>query len=282
VVGSLLSDLASGLDITEVKRNFAYQTRADLNQRPQAPPKEGNIRAAEDLIKKLNLAESLERRFAHMGDIKQFIWHPKQVDLSEKTVFSALRAGSKDLSAAPMTWNKFSKTVLSNIDRLDFWVPDRGSFIGLCTAKNKDAPPILKWDSEEERNPVSWYVYVNGSSASQWSLVSNAWVSVKGVTPFPNLWGSQPKPYLADGAILLLEGARDRHHSGLSLFPEILTGTLHSVRSTIEAYSRIHQLSGAEMADANGWDIRSSSMNTIKLRAHTGKSTIEYTIDRWD
>jgi len=40
----------------------------------------------------------------------------------------------------------------------------------LVTAKHPEAPPILQWDSPDKRNPVSLYVYVNGSATADWNL----------------------------------------------------------------------------------------------------------------
>src|SRR5207253_1562968 len=34
-----------------------------------------------------------------------------------------------------------------------------GHFMALITATRPEAPPILQWDSEERRNPVSWYYH---------------------------------------------------------------------------------------------------------------------------
>jgi hypothetical protein len=180
-----------------------------------------------------------------------------------------------------MTWDKFTRTVLSTAERLEILVPHTGRFIALTTAVNADAPPILKWDREDERNPVAWYVYPNGSPASQWGLQSGSWAKVNAITPFPNMWGSQPMPFIGEGAVLALDGCADTREAGNALFPECLRAEVHGARATIEAYSRSATISGRESASACGYDIRKSAADCT-LRAFSGGAWSSYRIDRWD
>ncbi len=107
--------------------------------------------------------------------------------------------------------------------KIEFYVPGKEEcYTAILTAEDQEAPPIILWDTEENRNPFSWYVYSGGSTPSRWNLL-RGYVEVTGVTLQPNLW--QPG-YEHRGAsvIFILNGAkdRDRRSTGLALFPEVL------------------------------------------------------------
>ncbi len=263
-------------------------------QRPQAAPSVGNIKAAEALVEKLGIAPSLERRFARLDDVQEVLWEfePRQT-VKAGGVFGHLKPKSDNgvrpvnLPALTMTWEKFARTVLPSAEQIELMVPSNGRFIAMTTAVHDDAPPVLKWDRDDERNPVAWYVYPSGSPASQWGLSYRSWAKVLTVTPFPNQWGSHPMPFIGEGVVLVLEGAADsRDNSGNALFPECLKDDLHGARSTIEAYSRTARITGREDGQlASGYDVRKSnnaSSVDCTLRVLAGGAWTSYHIDRWD
>lgn len=289
VIGSLLEDIASGLPFNEIKARFDAKLGPLIYQRPQAAPTAGSLKAAEELVAKLALAPSLERRFARLDEL-QTIWTPaKQADngAPKGGVFGHIEPKSSadvihpvDIPAVTMTWDKFVRTVLGSAERMEIMVPQHGRFIALTTALHADAPPILKWDREDERNPVAWYVYHRGSAASQWGLTAG-WAEVNAVVPAPTLWGSKPSSYLTEGMVLVIEGCADtRTDSGNALFPECLRDDLHGIRSVVEAYSRTAVLTGREAASA-GYDIRKSAADCT-LRTFAAGAWSTYRIDRWD
>lgn len=98
----------------------------------------------------------------------------------------------------------------------------------------------------------------------------------------PNLW--QPGfEHLGNGVIFILKDCKDANNKTLGLFPELLRSELREVRSTIEAYSKNHDLSGFEEASACGLCIQSSNKNwECKLRVTTDVGTSMYKLDRWD
>jgi hypothetical protein len=228
----------------------------------------------------------LERRFARLNEVKQ-VWRPKPVPAASGTgVFGHLvpkgtvKAKALNIPPTVMTWVKFAKTVLPNAETIEFEVPAHGAFIGMTTAVHADAPPIIRWDHEDERNPVAWYCYRNGSSASKWNLTPG-WVTVLAVVPLPTLWGSRPMEYLHEGVMLALEGANDTKAGGNCLFPEILRPELHEVHATMEAYSKSARLGTASGPLAQGYDLRNGAA-TAKLRVMQAGLWSPYTIDRWD
>ena len=287
VVGSLLDDIAAGLEFAYIKARFNAKLEPLIYQRPQAAPSAGNIKAAEALFEKLGLAPALERRFARLDEI-QAIWRPAAApELAPGGgVFAHLKAKGEtvrpvDLPAVTMTWEKLARTILPDARALEFNVPSHGNFIAMTTAANPEAPPILKWDREDERNPVAWYVYHNGSPASQWRLAAT-WTKVNAVSAAPNQWGSKPMEFLGHGVVLVLDGAADtREGQGNAIFPECLKDDLHGARATIEAYSRSAKMGGRDAASACGYHVGKGKIG-CSLRALVSGAWSAYTIDRWD
>lgn len=292
VTGSLLEDIAAGMGFAEVKARWEAKMHPLRYQRPQAAPAVGNIAEAEKIVEKLGIARSLERRLARLEDL-QTAWRPaakKPAAPLPGGVFGHLKAKgaesvrSLDAPAAVMTWDKFTRTVLPGAEKIEALV-SHGSmnFIGLTTAVHADAPPILKWDRAEARNPVAWYVYHGGSPASQWGLTPG-WVDVTAITALPPMWGDNPQPHLGEGFVLVLNGAADtRTGQGNALFPECLNADLHAIRATIEAYSRRAEMQERENASACGLDVRKGSKSIgYRLRVTAAGLATEYMIDRWD
>lgn len=290
MIGTLLEDLASGMPITTVASRFKFKMDPLQYQRPTAPPKAGNIDRANEIFDKLGLAPALERRYATVEDVKKhLLWQPKAKNPNSAgrhaRTFDHLRNDHEDkapdyVPTQAITWEKFARTVLPQAEAIYYKVPNFGSFVAMVTAGDPDAPPILQWDNEINRNPVSWYVYPNGSSASQWGLVPYEYVKVTGICLFPHQWNGGKFNNHPKGTIAILEGARDSRHTGLVLFPEVLKSELHSVRSVIEAHSNSKTLAGKDWPNlASGLDLRKWGQ---VLRVKTSSGFIDYKIDRWD
>lgn len=292
VVGALLEDIAAGMAFDEVKRRFDAKMHPLLYQRPQAASSSANIEQAERIVAQLGIAPSLARRFARLDEV-ELIWRPveKMEAPAASGVFGHLKATDRpaptvlDIPAITVTWDKFARTVLPSAEALDLLLPHgAAAFIGVTTAASADAPPILKWDREDRRNPVAWYCYHNGSIPEQWGLRGGSWCRVTGIMPLPTLWGDDPMPHLGEGMVLVLDGARDhREDQGIALFPEFLRQELHSVRATIEAYSRSAKMQGRDEGSANGYDIRKGRQKIGRtIRVMTAGRWTRYMLDRWD
>lgn len=297
VLGTLLDDIQDGFSTDEIKRRFDEKVNPLKYHRPQVAPGAANVRRAEEIVAKLGLANSLKRRFATLDDI-QTVWRPRSKVFGgfnyENTSYPNVFAGVKTKEAlenkqsdiAPrtvtMTWEKFQRTVLPTARKIEMYVGSgRHNFSALVTAEDYDAPPIIKWDSEENRNPVSWYMYHGGSYHYDWN-VTPGYLNVTGIALSPAMW--QPGyDYFGNSVFFLLDGCKDTLNSSLCLFPEILRGELHEVRATIEAYSKTGTISGSDRANAcgivlgggkDGWD--------YKFRVTTDVGVSTYILDRWD
>lgn len=294
MIGTLLEDIASGLSFDDVKAKFAAKMHPLLYQRPQAAPSAGTIHQAEKIVEQMGIAPSLERRFARLDELLA-LWKPSNTaDVpSNGGVFghlqpkSAKPASSPMLaSCGPMTWEKFARTVLPEAEGIAVYVPTgSANFAAYLTAQHADAPPILQWDRDDLRNPVSWYLYNGGSSASQWGLTPGSWAKVTAVSAQPSSWHA-PHEHQGAGVLFVIDGAKDHRNerSGNCLFPECLKSELHAVRSVIEAYSRRASIGGFDEASACGLMLQKSSRfgNGHRVRVTTKGTTLEYTIDRWD
>lgn len=286
MVGTLLEDIATGMSFADVKTRFDAKMHPLRYQRPQAAPRAGNIAQAEKVFEQMGLAPALERRFARLDECET-IWQPSvpMAAAASGGIFSHLHGSPAqviDLPAQTMTWDKFSRVVLPEAEKIEAHVPVNGNFIALLTAVHADAPPLLRWDRDDQRNPVSHYVYHQGSRAVQWGLSAGSWCPVTGLVPYPNLWGEKPAPHLLTGLVLVLQGAVDsRTGQGNALFPECLRDELHGVRSTIEAYSKRAEITGREEASACGLALGKGKIG-CSLRVTSRGQRADYLIDRWD
>lgn len=286
-LGALVDDLAFGMPVREVKRRHEERVDPLKYQRPTAL-KEGNVREAERLFAELGLAPALRRRFA-LADELVHLWKPQSAKLDDRRggVFGHLLADQKPaqvqrLTAQPvaMTFAKFRRDVLPRAIELEVMVPGRGQFCAFTTQVERDAPPILQWDSEECRNPFAGYVYHNGSLSSNWGLFSGSRAKVICVSEMPAAWGGRPARDLGNRALLVLEGARDHTNRSLALFPECLRSELHRVRATIEAHSRSGKLEEVDGQHAAGLLVGDGCEATLLVRTREGVAS--YRIDRWE
>lgn len=294
VIATLLDDIKSGMDFQSVERRFAAKMRPDLYQRPQATPSDGNINQAERIVEKLGIARSLERRYATLDDIQEFVWKPKDPETrTESTgVFGHLRT-KKDpapkmvVPASCITWAKFEKCVLPTAISIECIIPPTPeSYRAFVTAVHDDAPPILQWDLDipgQRRNPVSTYMYVFKSLPYNWNLATGP-CKVTGISTEPHAWHGRRFSNQPDIVTFFLNTCRDLRFesSGLGLFPENLRSDLHPVRATIEHFSNQGVISGSEHATACGISISKSRSNSVTLRVTSKETFSHYIIDRWE
>jgi len=287
MIGTLLEDIAAGKDFDEVARAFKAKMHPLSYQRPQAAPTSGAIEAAEKLVAKLGLERSLPRRFARLDEV-QAIWRPAQKKgVPSSGVFSHLKpkgseAAPMAIAAGVMTWEKFSRTVLPTAEVIQLLAPHHGPYTAMVTAVNLDAPPILQWDVEGARNPVSWYFWNGGASAAQFNLGAGRYVEVEAITLKPSMWNGGNEHHGA-GVVFILEGARESRQAGAALFPEILKSELREVRSVIESYSKGATIEGMGEPHAAGIGLsKGNAQWDCIVRVRSGGQSLEYRLDRWD
>lgn len=292
MIGTLLEDLEAGKPLADVSKSFATKMHPLRYQRPQAAPAAGTISQAEALVEKMGLAPALRRRFARLDEVEA-LWRPAAVPAEATTgVFGHLQAKgavstrqSTDAPTVTMTWEKFARTLLPEAREIQFRFQRRAGIATLVTAVDPEAPPLLAWDRDDCRNPVSSYVWFGGSTANEFGL-SVGYVNVAAVTLKPHMWNEQKGalPNMAQGVVFLLEGAAETRSAGLAIFPENLRGELHGVRSVIEAFSKKGEIEGLGYPTASGPVlVAGSKAADIHLRV-TNKAGVvsNVLLDRWD
>ncbi len=185
-----------------------------------------------------------------------------------------------------MTWEKFHRVVLAGAEQIEFLVPPTAQpYTAMVTAKQPKAPNLLQWD-----NPVSHYVYVNGSLPNQWDLSANYYRRVTAVSLRSWMWLSPAVPtkdfsHHGAGVVFVLEGCKDVPYAKSGgMFPEQMKSEYHAVRRTLEAYFQNATIEGKGLPDlacgisltkgGGGWN------QTFRVTAN-GVRTI-YKLDRWD
>ena len=190
-----------------------------------------------------------------------------------------------------ITWEKFRRTVLPDAIEMSLYAGhDHMQIVFLVTAADPSAPPIVQWDRPEHRNPTTWYLFHNGTAAIDANILACTWVRIYGVTPLPCAWDSdRASAHHGDGAILLLDGARDmraeRGNTGGGFFPENLRSEYREIRSVMEAHAKGAAIEGAGGPTACGLDLRKQPnpfRQPARVRVRTSLGTSEYMIDRWD
>ena len=295
MIGTLLEDIAAGMDFDEVSRRFAEKMHPLRYQRPQAAPRAGAIEAAEKMVAQLGLERAFARRFATIDEV-QALWKPVVAEEKSKPaggLFSGLKPrGEADTNAATssmppvvMTWQKFEREVLPTAALIEAHITAGAmSFCSFVTAVDPEAPPLLQWDRDDHRNPVSWYFYHGGSTAASYSLAPG-FVEVLAVTLKPSMWGDSAVMHQGKGVMFVLAGARDTKSPGIALFPECIRSELHGIRSVIEAYSRSAKLIDAEGQLAAGLMVNAGQSGenwNLRLRVTAAGRKVEYRLDRWD
>jgi len=289
MIGTLLEVIAAGTSFEDAAGAFAAKMHPLAYQRPQAAPAPGAIAAAERIVQRLGADGALARRFARLEEV-QALWRPsprKTERVEGRGVFGHLepkgsRAPAMRIPAQTMTWVKFEGNVLPVADRIEILAPSRGNYAALVTAVHADAPPILQWDREDVRNPMSWYVWNGGSSASQWGLRAAEFYDVSAVTVQPSMWGGGFE-HQGKSVIFLIADARESRDAGAALFPEILRSEFHAIRSVIEAFSNDASIEGMHEPHAAGLMFSAGKYPwNATMRVWISGRSLEYRLDRWD
>lgn len=287
VLGSLMDDIKNGYSYDQLKRRWGSKVDTTQYMRPQEAPTDSNIDQAEKIIEKLNLTSALRRRLARPDEL-EYIWTPTVKERTEQQgVFDHLRKQNQELQSITvakrkMTWIRLLNEILPKATEIEVYVNYRDNFVSFVTAVDPEAEPIIVWDSKELRNPVSWYVYDGGSSASQFNLINGNWAKVLGISYIPEMWHNNTPTVFEPSVAFILEGARDSKFDkcGLGLFPELLKRSLYDVRRTIEAFSRKGTLEGDNLNAAAGVLLHKGQEYNTQCRLTIDGVTSIYHLDR--
>lgn len=297
MIGTLLDDVAAGMNVKAVMARFAEKMNPLQYRRTTALPTTQGVKAATEAVDKLRAAGALERRFLRPDEVVPMWRSTVAKDAPANTgVFKnvALAAGVErrgytrvEAPRQNITWVKFRDTVLPNALLIEVYTPhDDLPFIALTTAVHADAPPVLQWDSEGYRNPVSWYVLSNGAIPRQFNLTGDKWHEVSGVCALPPQWTPNAQDHWGDGAVFVINGCRHTG-AGTGMFTEQMRSEWHPHRRVLEEYMRDAKVEGGDGPCAAGIDVRKGSSSLVYggrwlVRVTTATATTQYKIDRWD
>ena len=281
MLGTLLEDLKNGLKVETIKRKFGAKMDPLKYQRPKAAPKDGQIDRAEKIVEQMGLRKAFDRRFARKDELLN-MWEPQnEPEEQPKEMFGHLRKGANlddsPVSAGKVSWLYFQTQVLPEAKQIKINVVNTSMNWGaICTAVHDDAPPILQWDNEEQRNPFSWYVWNGGSRFYNVGLDSAGWYDLSSICKKPCGW-YQDFGHHGEGYFLVVGEAREQRQAGNGLFPECLKSELREVRSVIEAHSRMSEIQGVRDEHAMGVVVDKDSIG-VSLRALVDGQWFEYKI----
>lgn len=288
-IGALLDDFQND-NLSDSECIDRYNSKVDplKYKRSQGAPSEALIKQAEKLISDLGAENSLKRRFALVSDLPRLLWTPKVDEDDGKEyrsgIFSKVKSkeNTKDdyelvhNDGGKITLTKFMKNVAPYAKRITVMTPVRGSYAAYTTAVDMEAPCIVKWDSKEVRNPISQYVYNNGSYRTQWNI-SESEVDCVGIANFPEDLLSEELS--SRGALFILDHAYDTENSASALFADNLISELFPIRKVIESFSNVTPLEWVEGQKACGLAYNSG---TLCVKVYTDYAVTSYWIDRLD
>lgn len=261
MVGTLLDDIAAGMDFNTVSKRFEVKMDPANYQRAMNPPKVGQIRAAELAVEAMGIAPAFNRRFTKDADLQPgIIWYPseqkypikEEVERAPGGIFGHLKpqetlVPDMDIPAKKITWEKFADSVLPGAAKIEYRAPVVGPFAFLTTQRDEGAPQIIQWD-----NAVSWSFPNPAARSHDWNLKQGELVPVTAIVKSPNLWGTGGEQH-GKGVFLLLEGAKDtRDLPGGGLFTEHLKSELKPYRAVIQAHLDKLKVDGIDDCHAFG------------------------------
>ena len=288
-IGELLDDFQND-NLSDSECIDRYNSKVDplKYKRSQAAPSEALIKQAEKLISDLGAENSLKRRFALVSDLPRLLWAPKADEDDNKEyrsgVFSKVKSkeNAKDdyelvhNDGGKITLTKFMKSVVPGAKRITVITPAIGSYAAYVTAVDMEAPCIIKWDSKEVRNPISQYVYSNGSYKSQWNIFESE-VDCVGIANFPEDLLSEELSQ--NGALFILDHVYDTKNSASALFADNLIPELFPIRKVIESFSNATPLESVDGQKACGLTYNGG---ILYVKVYTEYAATLYCIDRLD
>jgi hypothetical protein len=164
MIGTLLEDIASGMDYQIICNRFAEKMNPANYMRSKSAPTVGGIDQAEKIVAKLGIANSLKRRYAAFDEIPFFIWKNNcdKAKTEKKKIGEIFKniIPKDDKIAKPvipntvMTWDKFQRTILPSTESIEVKIDNPDRLMALVTAADEDSENILQWD-----NSFSWYYH---------------------------------------------------------------------------------------------------------------------------
>ena len=263
-IGNLIENLNDGMN-DEIAINAYRQMVDSLHyMRPTKEVTSNQTEEAFKLISELGYTEKdFDRKLALFDDIKDHcIWLPKQTKTTsqkDENFFSHLAADKENVeddirtrTTKTMSFTTFLKEIeAGKYTAMQYLYTPGNPMYAMVAPVHPDAKPILYWDTEEDRNPYSWYTrggtdrffdpyydatYDRIDYFASKTLKRN---HVIGIVPLPHMWNKTVSIASVGfkGYLFVIKDVEDTANSSSALFPQILKKDLYPIRAVIERYS---------------------------------------------
>lgn len=160
-IGTLLVDLSDGVELDRAVASYESKVAPANYKRPTALVTPKMIAAAKEKIESLGLTSALERRYAHLEDIRV-----NNVLFADRSARKAMGGNvfNDMIAAAPVSGRasanveevpieKFLADILPQAQSIEVLVENRhkNNFVSLIAPADPTAQPLFKWN-----NPFSW------------------------------------------------------------------------------------------------------------------------------
>lgn len=160
VIGTLLADIQSGMDIAVACREWNKKVDPANYMKAQAPITKMQIKNAQEFTEKNGYTESFTRRCATMADIEASeILHIHNGEVKPVSIFDAVKTTETSINPnkfdnlKEISIEEFMQKILPDCNSLEAYFDNKhkNNLVTLITANQKDSKPIFKWG-----NNFSW------------------------------------------------------------------------------------------------------------------------------
>ncbi len=196
LIGVLCSELSEGEELNKACQSWNKKVDPANYMKATAPITKKQIEEAKKFVEENGFAESFDRRFASIDDIKvSEILHSNvgEGKIKSVSIFDGVKSTSTRHKRSEFDGveeigiEKFMKDILPSCSSVEAFFANnhQGNLVSLTTAKDADAKPIFKWT-----NDYSWTF--NGNIAGKSEIkqaVATKGGKVDGVLRFSIMWG---------------------------------------------------------------------------------------------
>ena len=169
VMGTLLSDIESGMDLVQACKSWNIKVDPVNYKRAISPITKAQIAAAQKFVEENDYVESFTRRCATMRDIEASeILHIHNSEKAPISIFDSVKSttsnNTKVENAKEVIIEDFMKNILPSSTSVEVFFENKhkNNLVTLITAENKESKPIFQWS-----NNFSWTYVGNLSGKSQ-------------------------------------------------------------------------------------------------------------------
>jgi len=198
LIGVLCSELSEGEELNKACQAWNKRVDPANYMKATAPITKKQIAEAKEFVESNGYAESFDRRFATIDDIKvSEILHSNvgKGEIKDVSIFDGVKATSTRHKRSEfdgieeVSIEKFMTDILPGCTAIEAYLKNSqdGNLVSLTTANNPDSKPIFKWT-----NNYSWTF--NGNLAGKSEIkqaVKDAGGNVEGVLNFRLAWNDE-------------------------------------------------------------------------------------------